>query len=140
MRIGRRGGITLLGAAVALLAIVALVGTSIANTRLYNASLSIGLNRVAGGDTASGRLKTVKPCLGGRVVTVFENVNPSQTFDYQALGKARTDSSGAWTLQIHGGIKKGDRYYARVSKRILVHTASKKRTCKGAFSAKVLGD
>jgi hypothetical protein len=73
------------------------------------------------------------------VVTVFEDVNPTGTFDRQAVGKAFTDTSGEWTLPVQGGIKKGDTYFARVSKEILMRTRHHHHTCKGAYSPRVVG-
>jgi hypothetical protein len=125
--------------AISVIALLALTASSTAHKRLYNASLSLSLNRVPGGDSASGQLSSVPQCLGGRVITVFENVNPNAVFDFQAVGKATTDGSGAWTLPIQGGIKKGDAYFARVSKRILVKNRRHKHICKGAYSPQVVG-
>jgi hypothetical protein len=125
--------------ALAAIAVLALAGSSGAHKRLYNASLSLGLNRVAGTDTASGQLSSVPQCMGGRVVTVFEDVNPTAVFDFQAIGKATTDASGAWSLAIQGGIKKGDAYFARTSKVRLVVNRRHKHVCKGAYSGQVVG-
>lgn len=110
-----------------------------AHTRLFNASLTLTLNRVPGGDTASGQLTSAKPCVANRVVTVFQNTPPDKLFDAIAVGKTSTSSTGAWTLPIQGGIKKGDNYFARVSKRPSVKNRRHKHTCKGAYSPKVVG-
>jgi len=84
-------------------------------------------------------LLAAQQCTAGRVVSVFQDVNPTQVFDFQSVGKATTDATGAWTLPIQGGIKKGDAYFARVSKRRLVDNSRHKHTCKGAFSPRVVG-
>jgi hypothetical protein len=110
-----------------------------AHTRLFNASLTLNLNRVPGGDTATGQLKSAKPCVGNRVVTVFQNTPPDKLFDAIAIGKTTTSSTGAWTLPVQGGIKKGDNYFARVSKRRLVKNRKHTHTCKGAYSPKAVG-
>jgi hypothetical protein len=133
----RRRAIAVAG--LATMAVLALAVISPAHTRHFNATLTLQLNRVPGGDTASGQLVSAQRCLGSRVVTVFEDVNPSKTFDRQAIGKATTDAAGAWTLPIQGGIKKGDTYFARVSKVTLVNTRRHKHVCKGAYSAQIVG-
>jgi hypothetical protein len=134
----RRRGIV--SAALAAVAVLALVAGSPAHTRHFNAALTLQLNRVPGGDSASGQLSSTKGrCLGGRVVTVFEDVNPTSVFDFQAIGKATTDAAGAWALPIQGGIKKGDTYFARTSKVTLVHNRRHKHVCKGAYSPQVVG-
>jgi hypothetical protein len=134
----RRRGIAI--PALAIVAVFALAAGSPAHTRHFNATLSLQLNRVPGGDSASGQLASVKGrCVGGRVVSVFEDVNPTAVFDFQAIGRATTDAAGGWTLPIQGGIKKGDTYFARVSKVILVNNRRHKHVCKGAFSPQVVG-
>ena len=126
--------------AMAAVALLALAAGSPAHTRHFNATLTLQLNRVPGGDSASGQLASTKGrCVGGRVVTVFEDVNPTEVFDFQAIGKATSDAAGAWTLPVQGGIKKGDTYFARVSKVILVNNRRHKHVCKGAFSPQVVG-
>jgi hypothetical protein len=77
--------------------------------------------------------------MGNRVVTVFHNAPPGKGFDGTAIGKTTTGSTGAWTLPIQGGVKKGDNYFARVSKRRLIKNRRHKHTCKGAYSPKVVG-
>jgi hypothetical protein len=134
----RRRGIAV--AAMAAVTVLALAVGSQAHTRHFNATLTLQLNRVPGGDTASGQLASAKgACVASRVVTVFEDVNPTAVFDFQAIGKATTDAAGAWTLPIQGGIKKGDTYFARVSKVTLVHNRRHKHVCKGAYSPQVVG-
>jgi hypothetical protein len=111
-----------------------------AHTRLFNTSTTFSLNRVPGGDTASGQLSSAKPaCISNRVVTVFQNTPPDKIFDATAIGKTTTTSTGAWSLSIQGGVKKGDNYFARVSKRRQVKNRRHKHTCKGVYSPKVVG-
>jgi hypothetical protein len=129
-------------AVAALAALVVTLGVaslSSAHTRLYNASLTMSLNKVPGGDSASGKLTTAKACRGNRVVTVFQNTPPDKLFDAAAIGKATTDATGAWTLPIQGAVKKGDNYFARVSKKRVLKNAKHKHTCKGTYSPKVVG-
>jgi hypothetical protein len=124
----------------ALVVALGVASFSPAHTRLFNTSTTFSLNRVPGGDTASGQLSSAKPiCLAGRVVTVFQNTPPDKIFDATAIGKTTTTSTGAWTLPIQGGVKKGDNYFARVSKRREVKNRRHKHTCKGAYSPKVVG-
>jgi hypothetical protein len=130
-------------AAVAVGAMVLTFGVasfSSAHTRLFNTSTTFNLNKVSGQDSASGQLSSAKPaCLGSRVVTVFHNTPPDKIFDAIAIGKTTTSSAGAWTLPIQGSVKKGDNYFARVSKRPLVKNRRHKHTCKGVYSPKVVG-
>jgi hypothetical protein len=133
-----RRGIAVAGLAVFM--VLAMATGSPAHKRLFNSTLTLQLNRVPGGDTASGQLASEKGrCVGGRVVSVFEDVNPTDIFDFQAVGKATTDAAGAWVLPIQGGIKKGDTYFARVSKITLVKSRRHKHVCKGAYSPQVVG-
>jgi hypothetical protein len=124
----------------ALVVALGVTSFSSAHTRLFNTSTTFSLNKVSGQDTASGQLSSAKPaCLGSRVVTVFQNTPPEKDFDATAIGKTTTNSAGAWSLPIQGAIKKGDNYFARVSKRQLVKNKRHKHTCKGVYSPKVVG-
>lgn len=124
----------------ALVAALAVASFSFAHKRLFNTSTTFNLNKVSGQDTASGQLSSKKPgCLANRAVTVFTNTPPDKIFDASAIGKATTGSTGAWSLSIQGGVKKGNNYFARVSKRPLINNRRHKHTCKGVYSPKVVG-
>jgi hypothetical protein len=126
--------------AAALIASLSFTALSVAHTRLFNSAISLSLNRVPGGDSASGQVTSSKAaCAANRVVTVFEDVNPTAVFDFQAIGKAVSNATGAWSLPIQGGVKKGDTYFARISKLTLVRNSRHKHVCKGAYSAQVVG-
>lgn len=118
---------------------VGLVTSASAHRRLYNASISISLNKVPGGDTISGQVTSKGFCAGGRTVSVFEDVNAAVPGDTTELGKTLTNSSGQWTLPIQGGIKKDRTYFARVSKRRVKNDRRHKHTCKAATSPTQIG-
>jgi hypothetical protein len=128
------------GLVVALVATLGLASFSPAHTRLFNTSTTFSLNKVPGGDSASGQVSSAKSaCVQNRAVTVFQNTPPEKIFDATAIGKTTTNSTGAWTLAIQGGVKKGDTYFARISKHRLVKNSRHKHTCKGVYSPQVVG-
>ena len=120
----------------ALVATLVVAAPASAHKRLYNASTTISL---AGGDSISGQLSSKGACLGGRTVVVFEDVDTSVFGDVTEIGRTITNATGAWSLAIPGGIKKGRTYYASFSKRRLVNNRKHKHICKGATSPTAVG-
>jgi hypothetical protein len=118
---------------------VGLVTSASAHRKLYKASISISLNKVPGGDTISGQVTSNGSCVGGRTVSVFEDVNTAVPGDTTQLGTTSTNSSGQWTLAVQGGIKKDRTYFAQVSKRRVKNNRRHKHTCKGATSPTQIG-
>jgi len=123
----------------ALVTTLVVAESATAHKRLYNASTTISLNKIAGGDSISGQLSSKGACLGGRTVVVFEDVDTSVFGDVTEIGRTITNATGAWSLAIPGGIKKGRTYYASFSKRRLVNNRKHKHICKGATSPTAVG-
>ncbi len=123
----------------ALVATLVVAAPASAHKRLYNASTTISLNKLAGGDSITGQASSKGTCLGGRTVVIFEDVSTSVSGDVTEIGRTRTNSTGAWSLAIPGGIKKGRTYYASISKRKLVDNRRHKHICKAATSPTAVG-
>jgi len=123
----------------ALVATLTVAAPTQAHKRLYNASTTFNLNKVSGGDTASGQVSSKGICLGGRTVVVFEDVSTSVSGDITEIGRTHTASTGAWSLAVQGGVKKDRTYFARISKRKVVDNGKHKHTCKGATSPTAVG-
>jgi hypothetical protein len=127
-------------ALVALIAALTMATVSPAHKRLYSSPVTITLNKVPGGDTASGQVTSGKgACRVNRNVSVFEDVDPNVFGDTTEIGRTVTDATGAWTLAIQGGIKQGRTYYALVKKSRLVKNRKHKHVCKDAYSSNVVG-
>ena len=123
----------------ALVTTLVVAESATAHKRLYNASTTISLNKLAGGDSITGQVSSKGTCLGGRTVVVFEDVSTSVSGDITEIGRTLTNSTGAWSLAIQGGIKKDRTYFARISKRKLVDNRKHKHICKGATSPTAVG-
>jgi hypothetical protein len=123
----------------ALVATLTAVAPAQAHKRLYNATTTFNLNKVSGGDSASGQVSSKGFCVGGRTIVVFEDVSTSVSGDITEIGRTHTNATGAWSLAVQGGIKKDRTYFARISKRKVVDNGKHKHTCKGATSPTAVG-
>jgi len=122
-----------------LVATLTVAASAPAHKRLYNASNTISLNKLPGGDSISGQLTSKGLCLKGRTVVVYEDVDTSVSGDIIEIGRTRTSSTGAWSLAVPGSIKKGRTYFAQVTKRKVADNRKHKHTCKGATSPTAVG-
>ena len=123
----------------ALMATLVAAAPAQAHKRLYNTSTTISLNKASGSDSISGKVNSKGFCLENRAVVVYEDVSTSTSGDITEIGRTVTNSTGAWSLAVQGGIKKDRTYFARIAKRKAADNRKHKHVCKGATSPTAVG-